>query len=396
MDPVSRLYFGDLFQESNPLVTVASMFRQTILATVVLVTVSCGGGFDRSSDSLPNAFVNSIDRLALDAQGFDVAVIEALAEHLAAGVSGPVDGFIIARRGEVVFEQYFNGFGPETLHRQYSATKSVTSLLIGIAIDQGEIPTIGVTLRSAFPQYPMLDNEDVRKDSITLQNMLRMRAGFEWDEWGTDMDSPQNPAVQLWESADWMKHMLDLPMSEDPGERFNYNSGVTMLLSDMIRYYTGLTAEAYAERHLFGPLGIRRWDWEAGPNAVTNTGWGLFLRPRDMLVIGEMVRNGGRHESVQVVPELWLTESLQMQDTDGYPTTRYGYQWWGFSAASEINNLTAQNDMYFAWGRGDQHIFVAPHLELTVVITSSDYDEEYPALPGIYDYVLPAVTSDTG
>jgi len=361
-----------------------------VTAFLAFSVSSCGGGNSTPVGQDPDP--TAIDRLALEAQGFDVAVIQTLADDLAAGALGPVDGYIISRRGEVVFEHYFNGYGAQSLHRQYSATKSITSLLIGIGIDSGEIPTVGLTLRSAFPQYPMVENEDVRKNAITLQNMLRMRAGLEWDEWATDLDSSENPAVQLWQSSDWMKHMLDLPMSDDPGQRFNYNSGVTMLMSGIMEYYTGSSAEEYAALHLFGQLGIQRWDWETGPNAITNTGWGLFLRPRDMLVVGEMVRNGGRHEGVQVVPELWLTESLQMQDTEGYPTTRYGYQWWGFGAASAIHDVTTQNDMFFAWGRGDQHIFVAPHLELTVVITASDYDQEYAPLAGVYEYVLPAIT----
>jgi CubicO group peptidase (beta-lactamase class C family) len=93
-----------------------------------------------------------------------------------------------------------------------------------------------------------------------------------------------------------------------------------------------------------------------------------------------------------LVPAAWLAESMPAQVTDGYPTTTYGYQWWGLSADSIIPDRTTQNDMVFAWGRGDQHIFIAPHLDLTVVITASDYPQEYSALAGIYEYVLPALT----
>lgn len=359
-----------------------------VAALILGAAVACGG--DEARQVIPDPPI-VVDASALTAEGFDPAVFEDLVQAIGDGDFGALDGVIVARNGNVVFETYLNEFGAADPHRMYSVTKSITSLLIGIAIDRGEIADTDLLVRDAFPEYPTLANADPRKDLITLEDLLRMRAGFEWDEWSLPYTHPDNDATTLWESTDWMKHMLDLPMADDPGDSFLYNSGVTMLLSGIIRNRTGRTAEEYAALHLFAPLGISTWDWEEGPDRVTNTGWGSFLRPRDMLTIGEMVRNGGRHHGTQVVSEAWVTASTA---TD-LPTSNgaeYGYQWWGLRDGGTTTGQLAVNDLVYAGGWGGQYIVVIPHLELTVILTASNYSGGGSSFQVLSRYVLPALS----
>ncbi len=300
-----------------------------------------------------------------EAQGLDPGVLADLGERTSSGEFGAVSSMLVVRNGRLVYERYHDGWEASDLHRAYSVTKSVTSLLVGIALEDGILPGLDAPVLDLLPGYDSIGNWSPLKEDITLAHALAMRAGFEWDELSTNYASGTNPTVALVTSQDWIQHVLSLPMAEDPGSAFTYNSGVSMLLGEMLALAAGTTAESFAETHLFEPMAITDWAWDAGPGGITNTGWGLWLRPRDMAAIGQLVLEGGTWEGTPIVLEQWLDESAipRTQFTDG---TGYGYQWW-------LGRGDAQERAVAAWGYGGQFIVVLPDLDMVMVTTAENY-----------------------
>lgn len=193
---------------------------------------------------------------------------------------GEVHSLIIAKDDSIVFEKYFNGYSRETRHALYSVTKSFTSALIGICLTQGFIDSINMPVLEFFPEYKnSIANYDLSKEKITIRDLLTMTSGFKWDEWTTSYNDPDNDVMKLIQSNDWIKYVLDLPMSHTPGTYITYNSGVSNLLSGIITKSTGQSARDFARDNLFSFLEINDWVWENRPDGISIGGWGLSLRP---------------------------------------------------------------------------------------------------------------------
>jgi CubicO group peptidase (beta-lactamase class C family) len=293
-------------------------------------------------------------------------VLAEYATRIEAGAYGDVHSLLVVRRGQLVSESYFRGWSDEALHEMYSVTKSVTSLLVGIARDDGRLPPLDALILSIFPEYPSVAHMGPDKAAITLEDVLTMRAGFEWDEGSTNYTDSANPVVALVKSPDWVKHVLDLPMADPPGSVFRYNSGCTMLLGGVLRNSTGREALDLASDRLFGPLGIVSYQWETGAQGLTNTGWGLHMRPRDMAKIGELLLRRGRWGDRRIVSEEWLALSTARHVTRP-GRSGYGYQWW------HLPSEAGAPDVVYASGWGGQVIFVVPDLDLIVVSTAGEY-----------------------
>jgi len=319
----------------------------------------------------------------------DAASLVTLNNRINSGDYGEIHSLLVIRHGYLAVEEYFRGYDRERKHPVYSDTKSITSLLIGIALERGNIPSVGTTLLSFFPEYPSVANPDARKSAITLADVLTMRAGFSWNEWSTTYGDTQNPTYQLATSNDWVKFMLDLPMSDQPGTRFQYNSGATVLLSGIIRNTTGKQTEAFAREQLFGPLGITDYQWDRGAQGLTNTGWGLNLRPYDMAKIGYLVLNNGSWYGQQIVASSWLETSTTKHATPS-AQFNYGYQWWLLPIQNRAGHTPQANDVKFAWGYGGQFIFVVPSLDMVVVSTAGNYDNslEDSAIDFVREYII--------
>ena len=280
------------------------------------------------------------------------------------GVYGDVHSLIVFQNDEILLEEYFGGYDEDSIHYQYSVTKSVASMLIGIALDKGLISSVDDRLLSFFPEYESrLANMSADKEGLTLKHVLTMSTGFKWDEWTYSYTDSRNDANKMIRSNDMMKFVLDLPMVRAPGSRFTYNSGCSMLLSGIIESSTGLTAQQFAKEHLFDKLGIGEWRWEQGNDQKFNTGWGLHLRPKDMLKIGQLVLNNGIWNGEQIVSQAWLNESKQNH------ISNYGYQWW------------LSGDSFSARGWGGQTIAIAPEDDLVVISTAGNFGGGSP--PGL-------------
>ncbi|NDJ76049.1 MAG: serine hydrolase [Chloroflexi bacterium] len=312
---------------------------------------------------------------APEEQGMDSTL---LAEMLAFALEEQVnlDSVTVIRNGYVVTDAYFYPFNQGDRHNLYSVTKSFTATLVGIAIDQGYIADVDVPLVEFFPAREIA-NLDAAKRAITLRDLLTMSAGLTCD------DADFFTLGQMRRSPDFVQFMLDLPMSDTPGTRFNYCNGVSHLLSAIVQEATGQPLLAYAEQNLFGPLGITRPLWSQDPQGYT-TGWSdLQLTPHDMARLGYLYLRSGQWDDEQIVSADWVTAATTAQLSTGQGGG-YGYQWW-----------VPSDRMYMAAGYQGQYIFVVPSLDLVVVFTSSlGIDAgQYPFLL-LEQYIIPAGESD--
>jgi len=309
-------------------------------------------------------------------QGLDRAVLDAGVARIEAGEFGDVHSVIVYRNDELVLEEYFHGTGPQTRMSIESATKSIASVLVGMALTGGALPDgVETPVLSLFPEYAAVANPSPQKDAMRLEDVLTMRTGLAWDEWTLEYQHPLNSWQQMRATPDWTRYVLDRPMVAAPATHFVYNTGASLLLSRVVEQAAGLSAAAYADQTLFDALDIDGWTWPSSPEGHSVTGEDLELTPPEMARIGLLLLNGGRWNGSQVVPEDWIAVSTAAHVTyaHGIQTFEYGYQWWRFRDDLSVAALLESNDAFFAWGSGGQFIIVVPHLSLVVVMTGANY-----------------------
>jgi CubicO group peptidase (beta-lactamase class C family) len=325
-----------------------------------------------------------------EAENLDSAVLSALHDEFAAGLHGNIDGMLVIRHGKLVFERGYlhdyqalfvaqadqsrgpyNYYDPEwhpyrdgDLHTMQSASKSVTSALVGIAIGRGEIPGVQAQMAPYFADF-RLKSDEARWNAMTLEHVLTMTTGIQWDESSIAYTDPANSCAGMEKSDDWIQFVLDQPMAADPGGTFVYNSGATELLSYLIKKTTGREAHEYAREHLFGPLGIERFYWKTTPKGLADTEGGLYLTPHDLAKFAYLYLRDGVWDGRRLLPEGWVATSTRpLVDTGiNKPKNRkYGYQWW----------LLPHGDgryAYSAVGYGGQLAIVVPDQDLIAVFT---------------------------
>lgn len=223
---------------------------------------------------------------------------------------------------------------------------------------------------------------------MTLQDLLTMTSGIQWDETTVDYTNPANSCARMEASKDWVQFVLDQPMAAEPGKTFVYSSGVTELFSEILRKATGKHADTYAAEQLFAPLGISRFYWKKTPTGHPDMEGGLYLTPRDLAKLGDLYAKDGVWEGKRILPEGWVAASTRRHSdpTGEDASMKYGYQWW---VLPPKGNLEAA---YAAIGYGGQLLVVVPSLDLIAVFTGWNiYDK--PALSAEFarDRVLEAV-----
>ena len=290
-----------------------------------------------------------------------------------------IDSVVVVRNGYVVVDATVYPFQPGSRHIIYSCTKSVVSALIGIAIDKGYIKGVDQPVLDFFPGRTAA-NLDANKEAMTLEDVLTMSTGLECRDSYLYRWRGLN---QMRQSQDWVQFMLDLPMAEEPGTKFEYCNGASFLLSAIIQETTGMTALAFANEHLFGPLGIIDVEWPSSPQGIT-IGWSdLHLTPYDMAKIGYLYLNEGLWNGEQVVSAEWVRASTREHISAKTLQDSYGYQWWIDDAG-----------IYMALGYSGQYIVVVPDKDMVVVFVS-DLEERDFYVPQelLTDFIIPAAKS---
>jgi CubicO group peptidase (beta-lactamase class C family) len=312
------------------------MGKSAAAAAGILIAIgasACGGQSvaaptDRSQLT-PVAATSEWPSSAPDNQRINAQSIRDLIGRISRNEYGPVSSLLIVRRGQLAVEEYFAGWAASRAHTIQSVTKSVTSVVTGIAIDQGKLTTADRAI-DFFPGYQTIANLDDRKRAITVGDLLTMRTGFDWSE----SAYAGSPLQQLNDCrCDWLRFILDWPMREQPGTRWEYVSGGVILLGGIVGTAAGQRLDLFPALQLFGPLGFESVSWYQGlPDGLPHSGGGLNLRPRDMAKIGQLVLDAGRWRGTQIVSEAWIRESTQPRMTNvrsfgAYPAD-YGYLWW--------------------------------------------------------------------
>ena len=299
-------------------------------------------------------------QLAVPESVINLAPLVALHKQFEAGKHGNIDGVMVLHGNEVVFEKRYvqdyrtpfeeyvaagiedNFAGPEPyhyldpdwhpwlkgsdLHTMQSVTKSVASALIGVAIGRGEIAGVDVEVDQYF-DHPNPFQGDPRATGMTLEDLLTMSAGIDWDEENYSADG--NDCIIMEHSQDWVDYVLNKGMAVERSEVFNYNSGISVLLDQVLWKATGLHADRYAEEYFFGPLGIDEYYWKTTPTGIVDTEGGLYLTPRSLARIGELYAADGVWNGQRIFPEGWVESSFAPSIPVGEDSPwLYGYQWW--------------------------------------------------------------------
>jgi CubicO group peptidase (beta-lactamase class C family) len=264
-----------------------------------------------------------------------------------------------------------------------SASKSVTSMLVGIALRRGEIPGVDVRVMPYFADFQT--KPDPRRDAMTLRHVLTMTSGIEWDESSFPYTDPRNNCAVMEGKEDWVQYVLDQPMADEPGRKWQYNSGATQLLSYLLKKATGKQVDDYAREFLFDPLGIE-YEWKRTPRGLADTEGGLYLRPRDLAKLGYLFLKDGVWEGKRILPEGWVKDSTarQVELAEG---GAYGYKWW---IAPRLRPESPE--AYAAHGYGGQLLIVVPKFQLLAVFTGWNIYDRPSLLPFVAkDRVLAAV-----
>jgi CubicO group peptidase (beta-lactamase class C family) len=309
-----------------------------------------------------------------------------------------IDGILIVKDDLLVFEEYFSYHYIGNRHRIYSATKSITSLLVGLAIEQGYLRGVDEKILPFFPEYLPLKVPDENKENITVHDLLTMRHGWECDDHDPDSATYMYGNFEV-NHMDQIRGTLNLPMETTPSSHFSYCNSSTIVLGGVLAKATGMSLPELAKQSLFEPLGIESVMWIPSPTwpsvtirepKWTDTGKGLDMRPRDMARIGLMMLHNGNWNGQQIIPADWIQESLQQHVTlDDNPRwgNGYGYLWW----LSEVFIFGSNVHSFAAIGGGGQIIAVFPRMNMVVVFTGSNYETgEQQVLEILEEFILPA------
>ena len=296
--------------------------------------------------------------------GMDAARIQQIANDVATSGYGSVDGVVVIRYGYVALEKY-NNWSATRSHTMQSVTKSITSLLYGIAAARsGPAGDIDRPVLDLFPRYDVANN-NTDKRALTLRHLLSMRTSMDFHE----QPYAGSPLEQLNRSTgDWVKYVLDRPMLGAPGASWSYNSGAAIVMGGVVRALANENVDAFARHTLFAPIGVTGESWAKSPyDGLPHTGGGLHLKATDLARVGYLVLRKGRWGTQQVVPESWINASTHAY-TRGSPVyfsdcnSGYGYFWWLFPETRRGPDA----GVIAASGSGGQWLFIVPSRDLVI------------------------------
>lgn len=331
------------------------------------------------------------------AAGVNARVLDSIDAEIGRGDYGNVDRMLVIRGGRAIYDRryqhdydtiyadsakthnplnagdftgLYNYFNPwwhpyyrrGDLHSLQSVTKTITSVIIGIAITRGDFPTIETPVLRFFDTTAVANIDD-RKRRLAIRHLLTMTGGFDWNENLPYID-PRNNAVAMEASGDWVRYTINLPMAREPGAEFNYSSGETELLAHIFHRATGSDIEEYAARHLFGPLGIEHWYWKRTPSGLIDTEGGLYLEAGDLARIWYLFLKDGVWRGTRIVSSDWVkksvTPAIVAGNRPGAP--QYGLKWWLYRNPSDTTKL-----VWSGSGFGGQTPMAFPERDLVVV-----------------------------
>lgn len=352
--------------------------------------------------------------------GLDEKVLAAFDADLASGKYALVDSFEVFRCGKIVYQRKYshdygqiygkeaktrgplnahltgpyNYFDPAwhpyyqgtDLHSMQSVSKTVSSVILGIAVTRGDFKASLDTPVLKYFDVAKVKNLDDRKRRITLRHVLTMSTGLAWNE-QVAYDDPRNDSSLMEAADDWVQYVIDRPMAQEPGKVFNYSSGVSELLAYIFQKETRQDIEKYGEKYLFTPLGMEHF-WKRTPLGLVDTEGGLYLRGSDLAKIGYLYLHDGVWDGKPIVSKDWVKQSLApfIDAEEGY---KYGFKWWLFPRTDP------QRYVWMGMGFGGQYLMVFPEEELIAVFTGWEILKESATGRELVSRILPAVQAKT-
>lgn len=355
-----------------------------ILVSFALVLFNIKCAKHENNTPWPN---NGWERSKPALEGMSLDSLSSFSNKLKSGELGYIDGMLVIRNGKIVFEKEYsnnydslfeitntkpgkyNYYDPvwhpyyknTELHTMQSVSKSFTAAAIGIAIKNGVIRDLDVKIMEYFVGFES-SNPDPRRNEMTIRDVLTMTTGISWDELSMPYTDTSSSCVQMEASQDWVKYVLDQPMAFKPGEKWEYSSGATILLSNIIKQSTGQDLVDYVEQNLFNELGIQNYYWKHTPKGLTDAEGGLYLTPRDLAKFGYLYLNNGVWDGKPVLPDNWVQNNLSKPLDTIWPSFKYGHQWWLIPYGE--NKITM-----LASGLGGQRMLVIPEFNIVAVFT---------------------------
>ena len=326
----------------------------------------------------------------------EIQDLDELFQHVVDGRYQGLDAVLVARNGQLVLEEYFHFGNRDEIHTLQSVTKSVTSLLLGIAHDDGLIADVDEPVYRYFSDYP--DSKWVKDTHpISLKHALTMSAGLNWDEQSFPYTDSRNDNRRMNRSGDMVGYVLSRELAQDkrPGDEFVYTSGLSILLGGVLREATGMRIDQYAEQTLFEKMGISHYYWSAISDQV-HTGGGLFLRARDLLKLGQLVLDQGRWNGERVISAEWIEDStaFHLPRPATGKESGYGYQWWRKLLYTPRGSVP----VIYASGYGGQKLWVFPRLQLVMLVLHHNprpgEGRHTMDLNEVAEFVIPALASD--
>lgn len=347
--------------------------------------------------SIPACMKDSLACASLDAVGIDAIEMTDFIKLIRAGNFGDIHSILIYRKEKLALEEYFaldgkisgsfvNDTYREKTHQLSSVTKGILSLVTGIAIEQGNISNLNEPISNYLPHYSNSFTED--KKQIQIKHLLTMTSGLEWSQFNYSWDDKRNDAANMYKSDDVVKYVLDRPLNDKPGIKFNYSNGEPTVLGVVLRNACGIDVDKYAELYLFNKLGISEYQWSRYPDGSLETDGGLKLCSRDLLKVGILMLNKGNWQGVQLISENWVSESTKSR-INLSSRRGYGYYWNEMKYEFKGKPQTA----IFIPGDGGQFLVVFPYLDMVIAFTAGIYDKDPTRMYWeiISDYILPAL-----
>jgi CubicO group peptidase (beta-lactamase class C family) len=321
------------------------------------------------------------ENVSPESQDISSEDLERMVEHIENN-NLAIHSMIIYKNGTIPFEEYFEPFNETSLHNLKSTSKGMISALTGIALEEGYIESLDESIFSYLSGY---DVDTTGKSDITIRHLLTMTSGLKWEE------NNLNSMYTFFVNKRIVKRVLDLPLVAEPGTTFNYNTGLTHLLSAIITEASGMSTLEFAQTYLFEPLEIDNIQWDTDREGYYIGGSELFLTPRAMTKFGVMYLHDGEYMGRQIVPEDWVIESTatQIKGSSFGANIQYGYLWW-LDIGNPLFTYLEDENRFLAMGARGQRIFIYPELDAVVVITADQRDESQCDIL-IRDYILPAL-----
>lgn len=322
--------------------------------------------------------------------GIHSDTLQAMLELIRNTPPADLRGIVVIKGGRLVVEEYFHTYWRETIHDVRSAGKSITALLLGIAIDQGLVASEDQRLSDFFPGVRSVGASPDLFGEITLRHLLTMSSGLDADD--NDERSPGRTSMWL-DREDWVKYAFALPMRSKPGDAWVYTDVGPMLAGAVIEKVTGMQLAEFARQHLFSPLGIREYYWYTGRGGSTGPMGNLYLSTLDFAKLGQLVLREGQWQGRRVVSVRWI-RAMRVQHFDIADRSPfaigYGYMW--YQGARVVNGHRYEYQM--ASGNGGNVLFIVPELDMVVAVTSSAYGQGYgqQRTQNVFEFILRSVT----